>query len=305
MCTKDYLNILPANIQLRINNIRNVDKLQEIRIRIDKQLTVNVANCEIVLDYICTNEDVQNLLKRISNYSIYAFQEEMRQGYITIKGGHRVGICGSCVIENNKVKTIKDISSLNIRICREVLGCSDLVMPQIIQNNNILNTIIISPPKCGKTTLLRDITRNISDGIKQLNFSGKKTCVVDERSEICASYLGVPQLNVGLRTDVLDGCPKSQGILMAIRSMSPDIVICDEIGTKDDMISIFSALSSGVGLITSIHGNGIEDLFNRKIFDDIVNNTVFNKAIVLSSRRGVGTIEYIYDFSSKNRIWRN
>ena len=119
-------------------------------------------------DYIVSKENVRGTIKRMSNYSIYSIEEEMRQGYITIKGGHRVGICGDCIIENSKVRTIKDISSLNIRICREVLGCSKKIMPYIICDGKVLNTIIISPPKCGKTTLIRDIVRNISDGYRRI-----------------------------------------------------------------------------------------------------------------------------------------
>ena len=301
--TKEILNILPDSIKKSID-LKDIDNLQEIRIKGEKPILLQVGEREVITKHIASLEEIKIILQRMSNYSIYAYDEEIKQGYITIKGGHRVGICGRCVIDNNMVKTIKDTASLNIRICREVMGCSDRIMPYIIQKNRIENTIIISPPKCGKTTLLRDITRNISNGIKEIDFNGKKVWVIDERSEIGACYSGVPQLNVGLRTDVLDSCPKSCGIMMAIRSMSPDVIVCDEIGTDADIESIISAMNSGVSLITTIHGYHIEDLYERTVFKRIVDNKVFKKAIVLSNKNGVGTVEYIYSFVDDEVILR-
>lgn len=304
MNTRDILNILPQNIKQALGDIGNLVQLQEIRIRLDKPITMYDGSKEIVREYVPTIDDLKTVLQRMSNYSVYAFDEEIKQGFITIKGGHRVGICGSCVIENNRIKTIKSISSLNIRICREVNGCSNSIMKYVIDGNNILNTIIISPPKCGKTTLIRDMAKNISSGMKEINFKGRKVCIIDERSEIAACFNGIPQLEVGSRTDVLDSCPKSEGIMMAIRSMSPEVLVCDEIGTYSDMSSILMALNSGVSLITTIHGFGIEDLYKRDVFKDILNNIVFARAIILSSLAGAGTIEYVYDFTKKDEVWR-
>lgn len=300
----EIYNVLSQEIKQAIGDIKSYTELQEIRIRADKPLIIQNGSKEIVMEYKPTMNDLKTVLQRMSNYSIYAFDEEIKQGFITIKGGHRIGICGSCIIENNKIKTIKSIASLNIRISREIIGCSNIVIPYIIQDNNVINTIIISPPKCGKTTLIRDIARNISDGMKNLYFTGKKVCIIDERSEIAACFNGIPQLSVGSRTDVLDCCPKSEGIIMSIRSMSPDVIICDEIGSYNDVESIIMALNSGVNLITTIHGFGIEDLFKRDVFKDILDNGVFQRAVVLSSRKGAGTVEYIYDFSKKDTIWR-
>ncbi|MBA5850622.1 stage III sporulation protein AA [Clostridium sp. cel8] len=302
MCTKEILNILPETIKKVVLNFVNSSDLQEIRIKINKPLILQLGDREILCRYVSSKEDLNTIVRRISNYSIYAFEEEIRRGYITINGGHRVGICGRCVIENNEVKTIKDISSVNIRICREIIGCSQDIMKYIKDEETVLNTIIISPPKCGKTTLIRDIARNLSNGMKSLKFKGIKVCVIDERSEIGACSRGVPQLDVGVRTDVLDGCLKSEGIIMAIRSMSPDVIICDEIGSYKDMESIITALNSGVYLITTIHGYGIDDLYNRPVFKDIVENKVFKRAVVLSNRKGAGTVEYIYDFEKNSKI---
>lgn len=304
MNTKELHDILPYSIVSIIQGIAEINMLQEIRIKINKPLLIQLGNEEYLFNYIATEEDLKSIFQRISNYSIYAFEEDLKQGYITIKGGHRIGICGCCVIQDNMVKTIKDAGSINIRVCREVIGCADKVMPFIIEKGNIKNTIIISPPKCGKTTILRDIARNISDGFKQSELKGKKVCVIDERSEIAACYRGVAQMQVGIRTDVMDNCPKSSGIMMAIRSMSPDVIVCDEIGTGKDIESVILALNCGVNVITTIHGFGIDDLLLRPVFKDITDNLVFNKAVVLSSRKGVGTVEYVYDFSIKEKLWR-
>lgn len=304
MNTNEVFSILPQNIQLYLRKLPNIDRLQEIRIKALRPVIINIDNNEKILDLVPDIEDLRSIIQRTSNYSLYAFEEEIRQGFITIKGGHRVGICGKCIIEDNKVKTIKNISSVNIRVSKEVIGCSDKIMPFLAGKDGILNTIIISPPKCGKTTMLRDMARNISSGMKALKINGQKVCIIDERSELAACSGGIPQMDVGIRTDVLDNCLKSEGIMMAIRSMSPDVIICDEIGTYKDMESILSALSCGVNLITTIHGSGLEDFHDRLVFKDLAANHVFKRAVILSCKNGVGTVDEIYDFNSKEYIWR-
>ena len=300
---KEILEILPDEIKRQLNMF-NFKNLQEIRIRSEKPIIVKDGSEEIVTDYIAKLEDVGSIVKRMSSYSIYAYDDEIKQGYITINGGHRVGICGKCVTEGEKIKTIKYPASLNIRICREVEGCSNKILPHILKDSMVENTIIISPPNCGKTTLLRDISKKLSNGISNLDLKGRKVCVIDERSEIASCVNGVPQLNLGLRTDVLDSCPKSQGIMMAIRSMSPDVIVCDEIGSTEDIESIIKAMNSGVKLITTVHGYDVKDIYEREVFKGAIENKVFQKAIVLSSRKGVGTVEYIYNFEEKNIIYK-
>lgn len=299
---QDILDVLPNNIKDFVINVKNLQNLQEIRLRVNKPLILQIGQNEVLCSLIVKNDDIKNTLKRMSNYSIYSIEDELKQGYLTIKGGHRVGICGNCIIEKNKVKTMKNISSLNIRICREVLGCSRKIMQYLIQDDHIYNSIIISPPKCGKTTLIRDVVRNISNGVTDLKLNGRKVCVIDERSEICACSDGIPQLDVGIRTDVMDNCPKSDGIMMAIRSMAPDVIACDEIGSSEDMNSIIAALNCGINLITSIHGFGIEDIYNRQVFKNVIENKVFQRAIVLSCKHGAGTLEYVYDFINRKEL---
>lgn len=305
MNTKEILNILPESIKAILTSIPNLNDIQEIRIRADRPLMIEVNNKEIEFKFCPSINDLKSIVQKMSNYSIYAFEEEIKQGYLTINGGHRIGVCGKCIIDDGKIKTMKNIASINIRVCRAVTGCSDKLIPYLLSDGNVINSIIISPPKCGKTTLIRDISRIISDGNNKYNLKGKKVCIIDERSEIAACYNGIPQLNVGKRTDVLDGCLKSEGIMMAIRSMAPDVIVCDEIGTYKDVESILMALNCGVNLISTIHGYGIEDLSDRAVFKDIINNKVFKRAIVLSSNMGAGTVEYIYDLVKKQYLWRS
>lgn len=295
------LNIFPPKILEVINRYKD-EKIQEIRIKIDKPIILYTDRGEIILSNNVTKEDFKFIIQRISNYSIYAYEEEIKQGFITLKGGHRVGIAGECVMENNKIKTIKNISSLNIRISKEVIGCGEEVLRYIANNNIIKNTLIISPPKCGKTTILRDITRILSSGSLNQNLTGKKVVVIDERSEIGASYNGIPQMNLGIRTDVLDNCLKKEGMLMAIRSLSPDVLICDEIGTKDDIEALNTAFNSGVNIVVTVHGSNLSDIKKRKVFDDFLLSGVIERIIVLSNRLGVGTIENIYSIKRDGEV---
>lgn len=284
---ESFNKLFPLKILEDIKEFINNPRLEEIRINEKKPCILIVNNKEIIKSHIVNNDDIKYLLQKISNYSLYAFEDEIKRGFITIKGGHRVGLAGECVCENGDIKTIKYITSLNIRICREILGCSKSIINYVINNGRVYNTLIISPPKCGKTTLLRDITRCLSE-------RGKRISVIDERSEIAACFMGVPQMNVGLRTDVLDNCPKVIGMNMAVRSLSPDVIITDEIGTNEDIISLNNAINSGVNVITTIHGFSIEDLNNREVFRNIIKSSVFERIIILSNNHGVGTIEGIY-----------
>lgn len=291
----EILRVLPLKVSNEIRVYFESDKIQEIRIKVGKYIILNSFKGEKILNYVVTSEDIKQILVKISNYSLYAYEEEIKQGYITIKGGHRIGIAGECVVVNGVIRTIKNISSLNIRICREVIGASNEVMRYITNDNRVYNTLIVSPPKCGKTTILRDITRNISNGMNLINLSGKKVSVIDERSEIGACFNGVPQMDLGIRTDILDNCLKKEGMIMAIRSLSPEVLICDEIGTKGDIEALFMAFNSGVNIVVTIHGFNIDDIYKREVFRDLLDNSILERIVILSNRNGVGTIENIYE----------
>ena len=298
----EIYKILPKEISNIVKQYLQEDAVQEIRIKSGKPIILNLSYGEKVLDYRTTSEDLKFMMAKVSNYSLYAFEEEIKQGYITLKGGHRVGLAGECVISNGEVRTIKNISSLNIRICREIIGSSNKIMNLITNNNRVYNTLIVSPPKCGKTTILRDIAKNISNGMYKINLSGKKVTIVDERSEIAACYNGVPQMNVGIRTDILDNCLKKSGMIMAIRSLSPEVLICDEIGTKGDLEALKMAFNSGVNVIVTVHGYDIADVYGRAVFKDLIDNCILERIILLSNRKGAGTIEKVYKVSRERGL---
>lgn len=298
----EILNVLPANILRSVHEYDVNGTLQEIRLKVDTPVIINANDKEYVLPYKLSNIEIRQILQKISGFSVYAYDDEIREGFITAKGGCRIGISGEFSSENGRVKSLKNIYSLNIRIARQIKGCSDKIMKYICNNGSVLNTILISPPKCGKTTIIRDIARNLSNGMDYPKIKGMKVAIIDERSEIAACNLGIPQMDVGIRTDVFDRCFKSEGIMMAVRSMSPDVIVCDEIGTKEDMEAIQKSFLCGISIITTIHGKGVEDIFRREAFNQIIRNNILQRAIILDNKGHVGHVSSIYDFSKGEEI---
>ena len=341
---------LPESMRDRIMKLpkKALQQLEEIRIRTNTDTLLISGGREYSLrdgDEI-TAEVLEEILNRLLDYSYYAYEEELSRGYITIEGGHRVGICGRVALENGQVHLIKDVSSLNIRRSREITGASEKILGAVLSPVKVLaegvpnagipagcggkkssvtsaissacssasgcggdrssvtsaisstcpsavscgrmvvrNTLIISPPKCGKTTMLRDLARNLSN-------AGFRIGICDERSEIAGCYNGKTSYDLGPRTDVLDGCPKADGILMLIRAMSPDVVMTDEIGKPEDAAAIRSALSAGVKIITTIHGSSFEDAAKSAV-GGLITDHVFETLIFLSAQPVTGTVEKI------------
>jgi len=266
------------------------NKLQEIRLRINQPLICIYDNREVIIHRITIiAQIIRETMEHVSNYSLYAFEEEIRQGFITITGGHRVGIAGKTIIENGYVKTIKYISFINVRLSHQIKGCSDKVFRFAHKGDRLMHTLIISPPGCGKTTLLRDMIRQISNGTS--DYIGQTVGVVDERSEIGACYMGTPQNDLGIRTDVLDCCPKDEGMIMMIRSMSPKVIAVDEIGKASDIEAIEYIINCGCTVIGSVHGDSYEDIKQKPILNRLISEKLFNRFIILSKDNGVGTIK--------------
>lgn len=236
---------------------------------------------------------IREILGIFSRHSLYAFEDEIRQGFLTIEGGHRVGIAGKAVAGENGLRTIKDISSLNIRLAHEKPGCGDPVLPWLYENGQLRNTLILSPPGAGKTTLLRDVVRQVSNGNQY--GPGLQTAVVDERSELGACFKGVPQCDLGMRTDVMDGCPKGQGMVLMIRSMAPGVVAVDEIGDREDLEALKYVMKCGCRILATVHGGSPEDLKKKPVLAEMVREEMFSRYVVLSRRRGPGTVEAICD----------
>jgi stage III sporulation protein AA len=288
------LKMLPNRIAEQLEQLPpfQLNEMEEIRIRINRPIEIAVKGKPQFLPYIVKSEDALHLLNKISHFSIYTLEEELRRGYITISGGHRIGLAGKVILENGSVKAIRDISSFNVRVAREKIGIADSLTPYIYEDG-WLHTMIIGPPQTGKTTLLRDFARIISGGAQ--TYPPLKVGIVDERSEIAGSVNGVPQLSFGPRVDVLDACPKAEGMMMMIRSMSPDILVVDEIGRKEDVDSIMEAIHAGIKLFMTTHGNSLEEVKNRPILRPLIEMGIFQRFIELSRLKGPGTITSIKD----------
>lgn len=294
------LRVLPQSIRAMVRNEQiQYDYLQEIKLRTGQPLLLIYRGEELIIGkqrgrpYLVTKEDIREMMGYISNYSLYAYEQEMKQGFITIEGGHRIGMTGQTIIEEGKVKNIKYVSSINVRMSHEVLGCADEVFPHISCNRQLYHTLIISPPGCGKTTLLRDMVRQISNGNKWL--PGMPTGVVDERSEIGGCYMGVAQNQLGMRTDILDGCPKAEGMIMLIRSMGPKVIAVDEIGTAEDVHAMEYAMHCGCKMVATIHASSMDELRRKPLLGQMLKEGWFERYILLGNIEKVGQIEGIYD----------
>jgi stage III sporulation protein AA len=319
--------VLSDNLSEVLKKIKAIDLkgLEEIRIRVDKPLMLQKNNQDYFVaangslsglshkGVQASREDVLRTIQLMSNFSIYTIGEELKQGFLTLRGGHRIGFAGRGIIENNELKLLKDISSLNIRIAREVKNCALPLLDNLLISSNsssrvgynvnenntsckwtgIRNTLIISPPGCGKTTLLRDLIRILSDGNEELDLKGYKVSLVDERSEIAACHFGVPQRDVGVRTDVLDACHKVKGINMLLRSMSPEIIAVDEIGSIEDANAIEEAINSGVTVIATAHGKNLKEAQRKRGIDTLIQNKLIDNVVVLNRKNGPGTIAEI------------
>lgn len=301
---EDILKYFPKEMSEKITKYLENDTqlLEEIRLRNNRPIILKFSRSEKELNVIVKTQDILETLQYICDNSIYSYQSQICDGYITIKGGHRIGITGNTIVEKNKVINIKYISGLNFRIARQILGVSKDFLKYILdlENNSIYNTLIISPPGSGKTTLLRDLVRNISNGIPEINYKGKTISIVDERGEIAAMYKGVPQNDVGIRTDIIDNCPKSIGMKMMIRSMSPEIIVADEIGKKEDIEAINYATCCGIKGIFTAHGSCIQDLRLNPIITDLLNKNIIEKLIFLNKREK-GKVDRIYKLNKERK----
>ncbi len=280
------LKCLPTQLAKLILE-HNIQKLEEIRIRANKPVILKLGQVEIVLNYTITTNEIIGILQNICNNSIYTYQNQICNGFITLPGGNRVGIAGNVVIKDGQVSNISYIYSLNFRISHQINGASDNILKYVLdtENNTIFNTLIVSPPGAGKTTIIRDLAKRISNGINEINFRGLDVSIIDERGEIAAMTKGIIFNDVGIRTDVLDNVPKSIGIRMAVRSMAPKVIIADEIGNKDDVNIINYAICSGVKCIFTAHGSDMEDLLKNNEINKIINLQLFSKIIFLDEKQ--------------------
>lgn len=311
MLQEEVLHMFPESMRARWRQAAGqAEGLQEIRLRAQAPAMVLLHNREWFVDRAgkltdrqpvgaeSSPQELEEILAHLCQYSLYAFADEIRQGFLTIQGGHRVGLAGQVILEGkNEIRNMKYIRYLNIRIAHEVKGAADSLIAYLYEKGQVLNTLLISPPGCGKTTMLRDIVRQVSNGT--VYGRGVNVSVVDERSEIAGSYLGVAQNDVGVRTDVLDGCPKVEGMMLLIRSMGPQVLAVDELGGESDAQALFTVSGCGCRIIATMHGNSLEEIRNKNYMRYVMNNRLFDRYVVLGKYHGRCMVREIYDGEGK------
>lgn len=277
---------LPPGIKMILFNLTSSQKamLKEIRIRQQKPLMLSFGK-DIKFYHNPTKDDIINTVNKLSDYSLNSVKDSVRKGFITIPGGIRVGISGEIVMKNNEIAFIHNINGLNFRIPQEKMGIADNVIDYIYDGTALFNTLVISPPMMGKTTLLRDIARQLSQFMN--------VCIIDERNEIAACVNSVSSFDVGIRTDIIDSAPKPQAIAMAIRSLSPNVIVTDEIGSIEDCNALFDAAKSGVGFVASIHAQNKSDAMQRHGMLPLFENGIIKRIIILGKNNVIGSISDI------------
>lgn len=296
---ESIIRLFPESLLERVEPVlRAAENLTEIRIRADAPMICTTRKAEFVMETVwISREELNDLFLHICRYSVYAYEEELRKGYLTAVGGHRIGVCGHAVMdEGGNILTYRYVTSLNIRIAHEIRGAADQVLPYLCEGGCYHNTLIVSAPGCGKTTLLRDLIRRLSDGSTYL--AGCRVAVIDERMELGAMREGHLQNDLGMRTDVLCDCPKTEGIRMLIRSMNPKIIAVDEIGSARETEALYCADRAGCGILATVHGNCLEKIREAAEYR-MVTGHLIERYVLLSARAGPGTVEGIYDGEGK------
>lgn len=294
MRCEEVFSIFPDTLREMLSELPvDAEHLQEIRIRAGRPVFAICGNREYRSSQPVEGIQVREILAYLGNYSLYAYEDEIRQGFLSLPGGHRVGLAGRTVLERGSVKTITEISSLNIRFAHEIKGCADALFPHLWEGGKLMHTLIVSAPGIGKTTLLRDCIRKISNGGPL--HDGMTVGVVDERSEIAGSFRGIPGNDVGIRTDVLDGCPKAEGMMMLIRSMAPQVVAVDEIGSRDDFHALMAAMHCGCVLLATVHGSSMEELRKKPVLREMMELRMFERYVLLEIGKKSGHLWKLLD----------
>lgn len=260
-------------------------RAEELRLRVGRPMTAVFPQGELPLGTNpVTGRELEQMLELASRASVHTVADQLRRGYLTVEGGHRVGLCGTSVLRDGQIHGLGRLSSAAIRVARQVTGAAAPVERELLDTEGKLcSTLILAPPGAGKTTLLRDLIRMTSQGE---GMAPQRVAVADERGEVAALWNGVPQLDVGERTDVLEGCPKAQALMMLLRAMNPQVLAADEITAPEDVAALISAAGCGVKLLATAHGSGREDLSRRPLYRQLMEARVFERLLLIRTEKG-------------------
>ena len=252
------------------------EQAEELRLRCGWPMAAVFPEGEVPLGgRKLVTQDLELLLEIASRASVHAVLAQLREGYLTIEGGHRLGLCGTAVLENGQMRNLRSLSSVSIRIARQHPGAALPLLSDLMEGGRLCSTLIAAPPGMGKTTLLRDLVRCISDGD---GTPPLRVGLADERGEVAALYGGVPQLRVGRRTDVIEGCPKAQGAMLLLRAMNPQVLAMDEITAPEDVGALLTATGCGAVLLATAHGEG-DELTRRPLYRTMLEERIFQRVV--------------------------
>jgi stage III sporulation protein AA len=303
---EEILPLLPSRLRAGVGLLDEArsQSIEELRVRVGHPIQARGGGWECFFgsrgpsqspegDLRVSPEECRQILGNLCRQSIYTIEEELRKGYLTLPGGSRVGLGGHMLQQEGQPLRLTHCTFFNFRISRQVLGCGREALGYLLKNGRLRSTLILSPPGCGKTTLLRDLARMLSEG--EQGAAPHQVVILDERSEIAGSRDGVPGLKVGRRTDVIDGCGKKEALEMALRALSPQVIVMDELGGEEDARAILEACKTGAALLATAHGESIEALKSRAFLRSLCRMEIFERYVLLGRSRGPGTLEEVYD----------